>query len=74
MFQARASRVIESRKITTSWPILDHPLGLLDHHFGDLDVPGGRLVERAADDFAVRAFDLPLHVGHFFRPLVDQAA
>ena len=29
-------------------------------------------VERRADDFAVRAFDLPLHVGDFFRPLVDQ--
>ena len=42
------------------------------HHLGHLDVPAGRLVERAGDDLAVRPFDLPLHVGHFFRPLVDQ--
>ncbi len=26
----------------------------------------------AGDDFAVGAFDLPLHVGDFFGPLVDQ--
>ena len=52
--------------------VLDHPLGLFQHHVGDLHVAGGRLVERAADDFAVAAFDLPLHVGHFFGPLVDQ--
>ncbi len=52
--------------------VLDHPLGLFDDHLRHLDVPGRRLVERRADHFAVRPFDLPLHVGHFFRPLVDQ--
>ena len=54
--------------------VLDHPLGLFDDHLAHLHVAGRRFVERGADHLAVRAFDLPLHVGDFFRPLVDQAA
>ncbi len=56
--------------MTTSRAVLDQPLGLLDHHLGDLHVPGRRLVERRADDLA--AATEPLHVGHFLGPLVDQ--
>ena len=32
--------------------VLDQPLGLLDHHVGDLDVAVGRLVEGGGDDLA----------------------
>ena len=49
--------------------VLDQALGLFDHHFGDLHVAGGRLVEGRADDFAL---DRALHVGDFFRALVDE--
>ena len=49
--------------------VLDQALGLFDHHFGDLHVAGGGLVEGRADDFA---FHRALHVGDFFRALVDQ--
>ena len=49
--------------------MLDQALGLLDHHFGDLDVTGGRLVEGGGDHFALHH---PLHLGHFFRTLVNQ--
>ena len=48
---------------------LDVALGLLDHHLGDLHVAAGRLVEGRADDLGL---GVALHVGHFFRPLVDQ--
>src|SRR5207249_12116507 len=33
--------------------VLDQPLGLLDHHVGDLDVPLGRLVEGGRDHLAL---------------------
>ena len=48
--------------------MLDQTLGLLDHHFGDLDVAGSRLskVEDTTSPFT------ELHVGHFFRTLIDQ--
>ena len=36
--------------------VLDHPLGLLQHHFRHLDVPRGRLVERRTDHLAIGAF------------------
>ena len=49
--------------------VLDQALGLLDDHLGDLDVAGGRLVEGGGDDLPV---DGALHVGHLFRPLVDE--
>ena len=49
--------------------VLDQALGLLDHHLGDLHVALRRLVERRRDHLAV---DRALHVGDFFRPLVDQ--
>ncbi len=49
--------------------VLDQALGLLDHHFGDLDVALGGLVEGRGNDLAV---DRALHVGDFLRPLVDQ--
>jgi hypothetical protein len=41
--------------------VLDEALGLLDHHFGDLHVAGGRLVERADDTtspFTVRCMSV----------------
>src|SRR6185437_308286 len=49
--------------------VLDQALGLFDHHLGDLDVAAGGLVEGRADDFAL---DRALHVGDFFRALVNQ--
>ena len=47
----------------------DEPLGLLDHHLGDLHMAAAGFVEGAADDLGL---GVPLHVGHFFRPFVDQ--
>ncbi len=49
--------------------MLDQALGLLDHHFGDLHVARGRLVEGRGHDLALHR---ALHVGDFFRALVDQ--
>ena len=49
--------------------VLDQALGALDHHFGDLHVARGRLVERRGNDFGAHA---ALHFGDFFRTLVDQ--
>ena len=49
--------------------VLDQPLGLFDHHFGDLHVAHRGLVESGGDHFAA---DRALHLGHFFGPLVDQ--
>ena len=49
--------------------VLDQALGLLDHHLGDLHVALRRLVEGRRDDLAA---DRALHVGDFFRPLVDE--
>ena len=49
--------------------MLDQTLGLLDHHFGNLDVARRRLVEGRGDDLALHA---ALHVGDFLGPLVDQ--
>ena len=49
---------------------LDQTLGFFDDHVGHLHVTFGRFVERRADDLGLRtAGD---HVGHFFRPLVDE--
>ncbi len=44
-------------------------LGLFDHHFGDLHVPHGGLVESGTDHFSPHR---ALHFSHFFRALVDQ--
>ncbi len=52
--------------------VLDHAFGLLEDHLRHLDVPGGRLIEGRTDDLAILPLDLPLHVGDFFRTLVDQ--
>src|SRR5580704_17554526 len=49
--------------------VLDETLRLFDHHFGDLDVTSGGLVKGRGDDFA---FHRALHVGNFFRALVNQ--
>ena len=55
--------------MTTSFFVLDQALGLFDHHLGDLHVALRRLVERRRHHFALHR---ALHVGDFFRPLVDQ--
>ena len=49
--------------------VLDEALGLFDDHVGHLHVPLGRLVEGGGDDLAL---DRALHVGDFFRTLVDE--
>ena len=49
--------------------VLDQALGLLDHHFGDLDVTHRRLVEGRGNDLALHR---ALHVRDFLGPLVDQ--
>ncbi len=49
--------------------VFDQALGFLDDHFRDLHMAGGRLVESRTDHFAAHG---ALHVGDFFRPLVDQ--
>ena len=66
---ARARRVIESSRITTSLPSSTRRLARSIVKFGDGRVVLGMLVERRGDDFAV---DRALHVGDFFRPLVDE--
>ena len=50
----------------------DHTFGLLDHHFGDLNVAAGRLVKSTRHDFAMGPLHLTFHVGHFFGPLVNE--
>ncbi len=49
--------------------VLHKALGLLDDHFGHLYVARRRLVECGTDHFALHR---PLHIRHFFGPLVDQ--
>jgi len=49
--------------------VLDQALGLFDHHFGNLDVTGCRLVECRSNHLALHG---AAHVGHFFRAFVDQ--
>ena len=49
--------------------VLDETLRLLDHHFRDLHMAHGRLVEGRGDDLAVHR---ALHVGDFLGPLVDE--
>ena len=49
--------------------LLGHAFGFLQDHLGDLHVSLGGLVESGGDDFP---FDVPLHVGHLFRALVDE--
>jgi len=66
--QAR-DRVQEDQHVVA---VFHHALGLFQDHLGDLDVAGRRLVEGGADHLAVLAFDLALHVGDFFGPLVHQ--
>ena len=47
----------------------DQAAGLVQDHVRDLDVALRRLVEGRGDDFGL---DAALHVGDFFRTLVDQ--
>jgi hypothetical protein len=61
--------VIESRQDDDVLPVLDQPLGLLQHHLGHLHVSVGGLVEGRADHFAVHR---ALHVGDFLGPFVDE--
>ena len=49
---------------------LHQPFGLLEHHTRHLHVPVGGFVEGGADHLGLRATGL--HVGDFFRPLVDE--
>ncbi len=49
--------------------VFDQALRLLDHHLGDLNVAHRRLVEGRGHNLALHR---ALHVGDFFRPLVDQ--
>ncbi len=49
--------------------VLHKPLRLFDDHFGDLHMPGGRLVEGRADDLAAHG---ALHVRHLFGTLIDK--
>ena len=49
--------------------VFDQPLGLFEHHFSDLRMALGRFVECRADDFSLH---LPLPIGDFLRPFVDQ--
>src|ERR1039458_6048254 len=49
--------------------VFDQPLSLLDHHFRNLHVAGSGLVEGRGNALAL---DGALHVGDFFRALVDQ--
>ena len=52
--------------------VLDQALGLFQGDVADVDVLGGRLVERAGHHLGVRAGHRAHHVGHFFGPLVDE--
>ena len=58
-----------SRMMTTSLPVLDQALGLLERQLGDLRVLFARAVERAGDDLALHG---AAHVGDLFGPLVDE--
>ena len=49
--------------------VLDQTLGFFDHHFSDLNVARGGFVERRGYHLALHR---PLHIGHFFGPLIDQ--
>ena len=49
--------------------VLNQSFRLLDHHFGDLNVACRRLIEGRGNNFALHR---AAHVGHFFRPLIDQ--
>ena len=49
--------------------VLHQALGLLDHHFRHLHVPGGRFVEGAGNHLAAHG---ALHLGDFLGPLVDE--
>ena len=49
--------------------VFNEAFGFFDHHLCDLHVAGGGLVEGRRNDFA---FHRALHVGDFFRTLVDQ--
>ncbi len=49
--------------------MFDQTLGLLDHHFGDLDVTRSGFVEGRRDDFALHA---ALHIGDFLGSLIDE--
>ncbi len=66
---ARARRVMESSRITTSLPISTMRLAFSSTMSATLVWRSGNLVEGGGDDFAL---DVAAHVGYLFRPLVDQ--
>ena len=71
-FQARASRVIESRKISTSWPYSTIRLAFSStiSETWMCRAAGSSKVELMTSQFG--PFTSPLHVGDFLGPLVDQ--
>ena len=69
LLKARARRVIESISRNTSLPISASRLQRSIDELREPDVAFDVAVEAAGEHFAV---DAPLHVGDFFRPLVDQ--
>ena len=52
--------------------VLYQSLRLFNHHVGDLNVARGRFVEGRGDDFGTARAHRALHLGHFFRPFVDE--
>ena len=69
LLNARARRVIESSSMNTSLPISARRLQRSTVSCDEADVAFDVAVEARGEDLAL---DDPLHVGHFFRPLVDE--
>ena len=69
LLNARARRVIESSSRNTSLPISASRLQRSTTSCDEPHVAFDVAVEAAGDDFAL---DVALHVGDFFRPLVDE--
>ena len=69
LLKARARRVIESSSRNTSLPISASRLQRSIDELRQPHVAFDVAVEAAGDHLAL---DVALHVGHFFRPLVDQ--
>ena len=52
--------------------MLYQSFSFLNHHIGDLNVAGGRLIKGRGDNFSAASAHRALHFGHFFRALVDE--
>ncbi len=70
LLYARASRVKLSSNTNTSRPCSVRRFAAFDHQFRDADVVRGVAVGATRDHFAF--LQTALHLGHFFRPLIDQ--